>query len=376
MNGLATASFFAFGALLVLFGANASEIIRDLSLDYAEFGFLASMLSMGIGSGILCAGPAADRLPRRPLFVLSVGGVAFTSFAVGTSIDYSSFLVASFGIGFGAGFYETVLNTVIVEQSGLAAPRRLLFIHSAATLGATLTPFAIGLLREPLALEWLDSFRMAGVLHGALLLGTGLLPASRASTIAPKTPSPVAANGHRRLLAAICLATFVYVGVESALTFFVADYAQNDLGLAAGRASGSIGFFWLGLLVGRMAIGLSPRAPSAGTTSLLALVSATVVCAFFSFGVPSVEWAMTITGFFLGGVFPIMIGMAGIARPQATGMAVALAAGLGSLGGFVIPWLTGIIATATDLGTALASLSIWLFLLVLTSAAIHRRQAR
>ena len=59
MNSLANAAFFAFGALLVLFGANASDIIRDLSLDYADFGLVASMLDnfsvAGLGSAILGA---------------------------------------------------------------------------------------------------------------------------------------------------------------------------------------------------------------------------------------------------------------------------------------------------------------------------------
>jgi fucose permease len=376
MNSLATAAFFAFGALLVLFGANASDIIRDLSLDYSDFGLVASMLSMGIGCGILCAGPLADRLPRRPLFFVSVGGVAVASFWVGPTTGYTTLLIVSFAIGFGAGFYETLLNTVIVEQSGISAPRRLLFIHSAATLGATITPFAIGLLREPLSVSWYDSFHAAGSLHVALLLGLPLLPATvgdRPSSEIQRIPQE---SDGRFLLASICTVTFVYVGVESALTFFVADYAQNDLGLAAGRASGVIGFFWLGLLIGRLAVGLTPRSPSAGSTALLALVSAGIVAVFFLGGSLAAEIAMTLTGLFLGGVFPIMIGMAGMARPNATGLAVSLAAGLGSLGGFAIPWLTGVLATSTSLATALAMLSVWLLLLVIASAVVHRRHAR
>ena len=35
---LAVASFLAFGALLVLYGANASELIDTLELDYEQFG--------------------------------------------------------------------------------------------------------------------------------------------------------------------------------------------------------------------------------------------------------------------------------------------------------------------------------------------------
>jgi len=374
-NGLATAAFFAFGALLVLFGSNAPDIIDSLGLDYADFGLVASVLSMGIGAGILCAGPLVDRFPRRPLFGASCGVVALVTFSLGPETTYSTLLVVSFLIGFGAGFYETVLNTVIVEAAGDAAPRRLLFIHSAATLGASVTPFVIGLLREPLELAWYDTFRAAGVLHLVLICGVPLLPIGDRAEVAPTVETaPWSTNG-RLLLAAICLATFVYVGIESALTFFIADYAENGLGLASGRASGVVGFFWIGLLIGRMAVGLSPRKPSAGSTAFLALLASAVLAAFFGgLNLPP-EIAMILAGLFLGGVFPIMIGLAGISRPEGTGTAIGLAAGLGSLGGFAIPWLTGILATRTNLATALLTLSLWLLLLVFASVVVHRRQS-
>jgi hypothetical protein len=61
LTGLAVASFLAFGALLVLYGANASEMIEALGLGYADLGLLGSCLSLGLGVGIVIAGP-----PRRP----------------------------------------------------------------------------------------------------------------------------------------------------------------------------------------------------------------------------------------------------------------------------------------------------------------------
>lgn len=385
MNGFASAAFFAFGSLLVLFGANASGIIRELELDYDDFGFVASVLSLGIGCGILCAGPLIDRLPRRPLFFAAVGSVVLATIVLGPETGYDALLVSSFTIGFGAGFYETLLNAVIVEESGVLAPRRLLFIHSAATLGATLTPFAIGLLREPLDLHWYDSFRASGFLHAALFLGIPLLPNRGRTLPASSIPSSIGSRSHSGaspprsllLLSAICLSTFVYVGVESTLTFFVADHAQNELGFAADRSTGIVGFFWAGLLAGRLSIGLSRRTPDAGMTALLALFASSVLGAYFFAGwsdLPELVTAMA--GFFLGGVFPIMIGLAGMTLPGATGTAVGLAAGLGSLGGFFIPWLTGILATYQSLALALSTLSVWLLALVAATAFVQWRQIR
>jgi fucose permease len=263
---------------------------------------------------------------------------------------------------------------VIVEQSGPRAPRRLLFIHSAATCGAAATLFAIGFVREPLGLVWYDSFRGVGLLHVGLLFGFPLLPTQRPSIDPTDDARGSQSQTGRLALIAICFATAVYVGVESALTYFVADFAQKDLGISADRAAGIVGFFWSGLLAGRLTIGLSHKEPGAGITALLALISSAVVAAFFMGWTTSPELAMALTGFFLGGVFPIMIGLAGMTMPGSAGTAVALAAGLGSLGGFLIPWWTGIIAAHTNLAIALASLSPWLLLLAITSAIVRRRQ--
>lgn len=399
MNGLASASFLAFGALLVLFGSNATEIIERLDLDYNQFGLVASMLSLGLGIGILSSGPLIDRLPRRPLYVGACLLVAGSALSLGAETTYTWLLGASFCIGLGAGFYETLLNAVIVEESGLGAPRRLLFIHAAATLGASLTPFIIGLLRVPLDLAWYDTFRAAGAAHLALLFGVALLPPTKASAqtpppgAQPRDPEisesssqgeprdavrdPDARRRGRLLLATICVVTFAYVGVESAYTFFIADYAQNQLGLAPGRATGIVGFFWSGLLVGRLAIGLSTREPNAMTTASLALVACAISVGFFA-GYPlpllPIEATIALTGFCLGGVFPIMIGAAGGALPDSAGTAVGLAGGLGSLGGFLIPWWTGTLATSTSLATGMGSLAGWLFLLAAAAWVVHHRQ--
>jgi len=170
MIGLAAGAFFAFGALLVLFGANGTEIIETLSIDDERLGLVGSMLSLGLGVGILAAGPAVDRAPRRPLFLAACGVVILATTTVGPWTAFPALLVHTACIGFGAGFYETLLNAAIVERSGEKASRRLLFVHAAATLGAAATPLAIAALRESVALTWLGSFRLAGLLHVAIAL--------------------------------------------------------------------------------------------------------------------------------------------------------------------------------------------------------------
>ena len=65
MIALSLASFFTFGIVLVLPGANQSELARDLGLDLRQTGLLASALSLGLMFGVVCAGRRGRSAGRR-----------------------------------------------------------------------------------------------------------------------------------------------------------------------------------------------------------------------------------------------------------------------------------------------------------------------
>jgi len=241
----------------------------------------------------------------------------------------------------------------------------------------------IGLLRENFEIEWYVTFRWAGFLHIPLVVAAFFQSMKTSSKRAALRPAEVdgapAGAPDRRAnsklaLAAICLAVFAYVGVESALTIFVVDHTITDLDLGATRAARTISAFWGGLLVGRLASGLSARSPGAGATAVSALLGAGVV---FGFGLGILEipeLAMAMTGLVLGGVFPVMIGLAGQSLPSSPATAVGLAGGLGSLGGFIIPWYTGRLASTDGLPFAITSLGAWLLLLLVAAVAVRFRR--
>jgi putative MFS transporter len=192
-TALGVASFLAFGALLVLYGANSSQLIEALELDYADLGLVGSMLSLGLGGGIVLAGPIVDRFPRRPLYVGACAIVLAAATTLGPNTTYDTLLLHTIAIGFGAGFYETVLNALIVEEHGTNAPRRLLFIHAAATAAASATPLLISFARDFAPVTWYEAFRIAGLAHIALIIGAYFVPmrsAPRHDRAAPDTALP------------------------------------------------------------------------------------------------------------------------------------------------------------------------------------------
>jgi hypothetical protein len=57
---LGFSAFLVFGVVLVLVGANQAALARDLALDLSRSGLLGSALVLGIGMGVVGAGPLVD----------------------------------------------------------------------------------------------------------------------------------------------------------------------------------------------------------------------------------------------------------------------------------------------------------------------------
>jgi len=249
-------AFLLFGGLLVLVGALQAELAGALGIGLRDTGLLGATLVLGIGAGIFTAGPAIDRRPGRPLFAASAVVTGAALMGVASDMTMGRALAHVFVAGLGAGFYETVLNTTAVARHGEQAVRRIAFMHSAATVGAMLSPVAIAI--------WVAGdggftgpFRALGAAHLALALW-GTSTSALASEPLPHDAPPARDSGQalRSVLShgsvvALLVASFFYVGVETSVTLFAVPFASEHLGLAAERGQAGISAFWLGLLAMR-----------------------------------------------------------------------------------------------------------------------------
>ena len=133
---LAHLGFLIFGTILVVVGSTQSSLAGGLGIGLEGTGGLAASVSLGLGIGVVTAGPPTDRWPRRPLFVMAalVASLGLAFAAAGTNVWQVGMGLGVAGAG--AGFFETILNTVVAELDPQRAERRLASVHSAATAGA------------------------------------------------------------------------------------------------------------------------------------------------------------------------------------------------------------------------------------------------
>jgi len=370
---LAFASFFAFGVALVIVGANQAGLAADLRLDLAESGMLAAVLSLGIGAGVLVSGPLVDRTPRRRLFVAASAVAVASLAAIDAGMGLRRALACLGTLGFALGFYETLLNTVVAERYREAAARPLTFVHAGATLGAVVGAPAIAWIAA--RAHWEASFRTSAAMFVALGLAGLALRFEDARRAAP-------APGARRPFARIGLAiapfagvAACYVGVETAVTIFATPYARDALGLGAERGVAGISAFWLGLLAGRLLF-LAWRGPvdarllvGAGLAAALGLAGGVAA------QLPAFEGVLFAVGLCLGLVFPVFVALAALRVPDARGTATGIVTGAGAAGGFVAPWLAGLLGDAWGVRAAFLSLSAWCVALAVCAAFALRRRA-
>ena len=373
MLALCFAIFGVFGVVLVLVGANQDALAAALGIGLAESGLVSSVLALGIGSGMAAGGPLADRLPHRALALGSIWLASAALIGVSHDMSLARLLVHVFALGVGAGLANLVFNVAAVEHYGRDAPRRLLVMHSAVTLGAIAGPGLAAALGDPE--HWTPSFRAAG--FGYLVLSLWLLRVPLGAPHAARAAAGEAAGASRpRELAAFCVAAIAYLGVEAALTVFAVPYATEGLGLAGDRGRAAISAFWFGLLAGRMSALLWRGALDSRAIAASGLAAAVVLAVTASLFTQRIEWLFAAAGFALGPVFPLLVALAANTLPGRTGLATSFVAGLGSLGGFAVPWLVGAVGDRAGIGAAIGTTAAVALGLGLAGMVAHALRAR
>ncbi len=369
---VAHVGFFVFGTLLVLVGGTQVALAEGLGVALEGTGALAGAVSLGLGVGVVAGGPPTDRWPRRPLFA----GAALVA-AAGLGWGAAGRDVASVAgglalAGAGAGFFETILNTVVAEQDPLRAERRLASVHAAATAGAVVAP--------PLLASYAEGtgFGAAFLVCAAAFAALGLLglviPLPRPGEVSPRVPGAQAALPIGTLLPLLA-ASAAYVGLETALTAFAPAFADGPAP-SSGRGVAAISMLWLGLLLGRVAFLATGRSADAGWLFGTGLLATAMLALGLTTGLPGLIPGFFALGFVLGVVFPVLIAVTARRFPARRGTAVGLVAGAGAVGGTLLPWAAGAVGDRVGLagtwGVLVASCAT---LAVASGFAVRRRRA-
>jgi len=334
--------FLVAGTVTVMLGPLLPQLIQHWQIQDAQAGtlFTADFI------GQLCGAWIAARNLRSSLIygsILSAAGcIALTWLGFGPAH------IALFCIGVGLGTGLTAGNIIAGTTLPALRAKLLVTLNVAWGLGAIACPLLIYLTAGGGMRRFL--FAIAALLVAASLFSIAL---PRAATPGETSESPrlEGAVTERRFplpplpLIAFAMALFLYVGVENSLSGWLPSYAiRSSLSL---QASSIAIYFWTAELVGRLLVAalmsiLSEKALYQLCLILL-LITEGLLCTIAH---PSASGVIALTilgGFTLAPVFPLLISfmLARTGNHKKLGALFASA----SVGGAVLPWLTGVCST-------------------------------
>lgn len=337
--------FLVAGTVTVMLGPLLPQLIEHWQIQDAQAGTLFTADFVGQ----LCGAWIAARNLRASLVygsILSAAGCLAL-----LSLGFGAAHVALFCIGVGLGTGLTAGNILAGTTLPAARARLLVILNVAWGLGAIACPLLIYLTAA-------GGMRRFFFVIMALLLAASLFSvAIPRATHSDEAQQAVEQGGLRPPfntsrfplplfpLVAFGTAMFLYVGVENSLSGWLPSYAVRS---SASLQPSSIAiYFWIAELVGRLLVAALMTVLSEGALYRLCLalllITEGLLC---SISQPSPLGVITLTilgGFTLAPVFPLLISfmLARTGNHKELGPLFASA----SLGGAVLPWLTGLCST-------------------------------
>lgn len=311
-----------------------------------QAGFLISCFFLGSFTGTLM-------LSRRLEKTLKVGawtgflGLLFFSCCVGRASGFAAGLVALTAMGFGLGQLMSSINLLVGRGEESKRARSLAGISAAWCLGAVLSPALTTVLITSVPI----TVRLA--LCSPLFLwpilwtrGCELSTGAASDTAQPQRGS---SSGWLTVSCISVIIFLLYGGIEASIAgwtpLFATRYRLDTLGDAQWIASS----FWIGLSAGRIVMASFLKRSRKGEVLWISIAASTGCLLWLAVGNSPLTLlvACTISGIFLGPVFPLLLDFAIGSGLSTRSLGAALAAC--GLGAAVFPSLVGIVSTGWSL---------------------------
>jgi fucose permease len=365
-------ALFAFGFLNAVLGPALPYLRAVEHISYLPGALHQVAYAIGGGVAGVLAARGLRSLSRAAIISVGLTGAALAGLAVGYGTTPATTVTAAFVMNLLGTSALIRLWAVLADVHG---PRRALAMTEgevSVSLAGIVTPLLIGALAAT-ALSW----RFAFVLGAGTTCLTALWvwrarmpPAARHDS----RPTDWNAATPRRRLQPTLIVIFAIVGLEFALSFWLASYLNDDIGLARTAAVAAVAGLYAANLTGRLVASRLARNVSAER-----LVGAALVAALL--GLPMLLAAtspllagvgIAVTGIGIGAMFPLTSALHVNASARTADSALGQVLGVASAGQIVGPLTVGAIAQAAGLRAGLLILPA-LVLIAMAGLSRHDR---
>ncbi|WP_407568640.1 MFS transporter [Deinococcus altitudinis] len=384
-------AFFLFGLVQAGYGPSYPALGREYGQPVTVVGVVASLHFAGSAVGTLLLGALLTRLSLRSSLMVAALGLVLGLLGVALSPSWTLLLVGATLGGLSFGVLSAGLNLAFAELG--AGPSNL--VNGLFGIGSVVSPILVTLLAKG---SHGPPFLLMAVMAAALAVGLRLLwpkpeqgaapipNTAQASTVQAQSetpgqpvlsktvplhsPLPRPAPLPRRVLTLFGLCFFLYVGIEAGYGNWATTYFAR---LGADQPELLTSFYWLALTAGRFASAalgsrFGPLQVLSFATGGAMLGSALMLLG----GLRLAPYGLVLAGFCIAPIFSTQL--AWFTRSQPPRLAPYMLT-LGSVGGAVLPALTGL--ALPRLGAASVPLAplIIAALLLLCVTLLHRQLA-
>jgi fucose permease len=370
---IACLGMLAFGIVLTTLGAVLPSVIERFGIDTAAAGALFLLMTFGILLGSLVFGPIVDRngykgmlLLATALIVVGLEGIAFAP-----SLGWLRVAVALIGIG--GGIINGGTNALVADVSADGRTAGLSLLGVFFGVGAVGVPFVLGSL--------LGLFSYAAIIAA---VGAFVLVPLLVTAVTP-FPAPKQAQGFPLAAAAGLLRDpvlllmgcmlFLESGMEITVGGWTTTFFKQELGIADRRALVYLSLYWLGMMLGRLALGsVLRRVPP--TRVLLGCIGtgfAGALVLIFTREPSLAAFGVFLLGLGFAATFPVVLGFVGDRWAELSGTAFGIVMVMALTGGMILPWLTGVLGASYGLRGSFAIVPAALVLLAVLLGVVAAR---
>ena len=384
--------FFAWGFATVLLDSMVPKLKGVFALSYTQvmltqFSFFIGYFIFSIPAGFILSRVGYIRGAMLGLAVMVCGCLLFSPAAA--SGLFVAFLFALFVMSAGITLLQVVANPFIAELGPeSSSSSRLTLAQAFNSLGTTIGPWVGAVLilsggvtidavhLSPAALSAVRISQAHAVQLPFLIIAAGLTVVAALFWVMRRSAAPPVSdqmaslralwalrNQPRLLLGAIAI--FVYVGAEVSIGSMMTNYLMqpSTLGLVAERAGKLVSFYWGVAMIGRFFGSFILREARPGVVlAICAVCACTLALVSSQSGGALAAWSLIAVGLFNSIMFPTIFALASenLGEEKPNGSALLCMA---IVGGAIVPEITGAVADATRLATALfvpAACYVWI----------------
>lgn len=334
------AAFVGMGIAAAMLGPTFGALSERFQMPLENSGIFPGLQFLGASITVLLTGRLLDRVNVRYLLatgtLLLGSGLLILAFAPVLWLGLAGVLI----VGLGYGILDVGINVTIAainpERSGAALNTLNAFYGIGAIIGPQLVNFAFSQ----------HNFTLAYIITGIIVLFL-TVPFSRVSLhIHPQDTARQSVSIRWILLLPFAILLFTYVGAEVGYSSWISTQVSKVVLVSEARATIPASIFWVGLTVSR-ALGNPVLRKITEKQLLIGSILIVGIGIIILLAAPTSENVALISaflvGFGCGPIFPTALGIAGDVYPAMRGTASGVLIALGSVGGFVMPWLQGLV---------------------------------